>query len=236
MRNTRFLAVAALLASTTLSANAAPVTFFGEDILGAPTTNSDAARNSFFSNLTGVGTETFESIASGTANPSLTFPGAGSATLTGGGSVLDFPNAGRFAISGSNYYNTNSSSAGIAFGAPISAFGFYATDVGDYGGQLTLTLTDTLSNVTILNVGNTIGSGGSTSGSALYFGFYDLTTQYVSVAFGNSAGGSDSFGYDNLSIGSAEQVTPVGVPEPLTMSLFGAGLIGAAALRRRRKA
>jgi hypothetical protein len=34
--------------------------------------------------------------------------------------------------------------------------------------------------------------------------------------------------------GSITDPDPVGVPEPITMSLFGAGLVGAAALRRRK--
>jgi hypothetical protein len=236
MNTGRLFAIAALLASTTLSANALPITFFGEDLgaNGGPTPNSDAARTSFFSNLTGVGTETFDSLATGASNPVLNFPGAGTATFTGGGSVVGAAGAGRFAISAPNFYETTSALAGMTFGAPIAAFGFYATDVGDFGGQLTLTLTDIFSNVTVVNVPNTIGSNGSTDGSALYFGFYDLTTQYVSVAFGNNSAGSDVFGFDNLSIGSTQQVTPL--PEPITLGLFGAGLAGLAIARRRRKA
>ena len=238
MKASRLIAVAALLAGTSLSAHAAPTTFFGEDLNanGGATPNSDAARASFFSNLTGVATENFDSIAAGTSNPVLTFTGCCTATLVGGGQINNFSNAGRFAISSPNYYETFAGSAGMTFSSPIAAFGFYATDIGDYGGQLTLTLTDTLANVTVLNVGNTVGSGGNTSGTALYFGFFDLTAQYTSIACGNSSC-IDGFGYDNLSVGSIQQVTPGGrVPEPITLSLFGAGLVGAAVMRRRRKA
>lgn len=238
MKSLHLAAVAALLAGTSLSAHAAPVTFFGEDVSinGNPTPNATAARNTFFSNLNGVGTETFDSIANGTSNPSLTFPSAGTASLTGGGQVETGANGvGRFPISGSNYYEANAGTFGVTFSGPIAAFGFYATDIGDYGGQLSLSLTDINNVVTNLLVPHTIGSNGSTNGSALYFGFYDLANQYVSIAFNNSAGG-DGFGFDDFSVGSIQQVTPRGVPEPITLSLFGAGVAGAAFIRRRRKA
>ena len=48
----------------------------------------------------------------------------------------------------------------------------------------------------------------------------------------NVAGGND-FALDNILL---ENTPTTNVPEPLTLSLFGAGLAGAAALRRRKKA
>ena len=42
--------------------------------------------------------------------------------------------------------------------------------------------------------------------------------------------------YNDVVYAIAYKVRTESVPEPLTLSLFGAGLAGAAALRRRRKA
>jgi hypothetical protein len=47
--------------------------------------------------------------------------------------------------------------------------------------------------------------------------------------------GANYIGLDNISITDLAVTPLTGVPEPLTMSIFGAGLIGTAALRRRKK-
>ena len=244
MRMTLASIAACAIACTAVPAFAAPVIFSGEDLnmSGDPNqaafTNATNARNNFFANLTGVGVETFESIPSGTSSPiTLTFPGAGSATLNGTGSVAAGNDGlGRYPFSGSQYYYAGSDDFTINFSSAISAFGFYGTDLGDFGGQLTLTLTGS-NGVTVLTVPNTIGSSGSTSGSNLYWGFYDTANTYTSISFGNNSGGADIFGFDDFSIGSLEQVTPTPAPEPSSwaMMLGGFGLLGGT-MRARRKA
>jgi hypothetical protein len=193
-------ALSVLLSSTSI---ASPVTFFGEDLsTGDPNigslVNATTARNNFFSNLTGVGTETFDSYASTPA--SVSFGAAGTATLSGGTLASLNDGAGRFPVSGSQYLNASTSNFSLSFSNPISAFGFFGTDVGDFGGQLSLTLTGS-NGVTQIVVPHTIGSGGSTSGSDLYFGFYDLTNTYTSITFDNPST-VDVFAFDNLSIGA----------------------------------
>ena len=245
----RLLAATGLiLASISTQSSAAPVTFFGEDVEGppnmdpntAPFTNANTAASNFLSNLTGVGTETFKSFATGTTAPiALTFPGAGTATLSGAGVSVFSGNdgAGRYPHSGTQYIETSSASFSISFSSPIAAFGFYGTDIGDFGGQLTLTLTDAMGNVSMLTVPNTIGSGGSTSGSNLYYGFYDLGDTYTNITFGNNSGGADVFGFDDMTVGSVQQVTPT-TPLPGALPLFasGGGLLGFLSWRRKRKA
>jgi hypothetical protein len=228
-----------LAAAFTAPAFAAPVTFFGEDINlagdpnQAPTTNADAAKASFFVNLVGVGTETFESIPVGTHTPfAVSFGSAGTATINSGGFIASGNDGyGRYPISGSQYVYDGGSSLGINFSAPISAFGFYGTDIGDFGGQLTLTLTDSLNNVTTLTIPNTIGSSGSTTGSNLYFGFYDTTATYTSISLNNSST-SDIFGFDDFSIGSRQQVVPTPEAGTVGVLLAGMGMLGVAVRRR----
>lgn len=234
------------LALIAIQAQAAPVTFFGEDRgLGeftplASHPNSDAARNAFLANLVGTGTETFESYASGTGTPlGISFPGAGTATLGGSGNVSvvaagSTNGVGRYAISGTHFWEAGSSYSAfsIDFSSPIAAFGFYGVDIGDFNGQIKLTLTNGggTTNITVPNSTNVPGGG------VLYFGFYDTATQYSRIEFLNTnPGGGDYFGFDDMTIGSLEQVHPKStVPEPGTLLLLGSGLVGLAAYRRKR--
>lgn len=231
-----------LLVAFGTAAQAGPVTFFGQDTgLGENTRlathpNADAARLSFLANLVGVGTENFEGFSNGAGAPlPLTFPGSGgsiTATLNGGGNVATISTGtngvGRYPISGNNYWETGDVFS-IAFSSPISAFGFYGVDIGDFGGQVTLTLVD--GGTTTLTIPNAVNGPG---GSVLYFGFYDTGNQYTGITFGNTAAGVDYFGFDDMTIGDLEQVVPT-VPDPgATLLLFGMGIAGLTAFRRWR--
>jgi hypothetical protein len=237
----KILTAAIIIVLGSASASAAPVTFFGEDVNHAgdltqtSPTNSTAAQNTFFTNLVGVGTETFDSIAAGTVAPfSVTFPGAGTATINSGTVLALTDGTGGYPISGTNFLSAGRTSFSISFSSAISAFGFYGIDVGDYGGHLTLDLTDVSSAHTILNVNNTVGSGGNTGGSILYFGFYDTTKSYTSISFGNDSNLADVFAFDSFSVGSLQQVAPA-VPEPSTWAMMILGFAGLGFMGYRRR-
>lgn len=251
---------AALLATAVTVGKATPAQafslYFGEDLSQnefsrlTTTPKADAARNDFFSRLVGVGTETFESYNNLTGGPlSIGFGSAGTATMSGNGYVESTPSGtatGRYPISGDKYW-TGAGQFSIAFSKQIAAFGFYGTDIGDWNGNLTLTLLNSLTGFSQkLTVNHTAGRPANMGGSVLYFGLIaDKNEVFDRIAFGNTAPGVDVFGFDNMTIGALEQVAPLvsepssePVPEPLTMAgmaLGGAMLAGARRVRQGRQ-
>jgi len=232
-----FAALSALVAPASM---AAPQVFFGEtlgageDVRLATFANATTARNSFLSNLTGVGTESFETFADGTGAPlAISFAGAGTATLIGDGAVAstapgETNGVGRYATDGNKFWE-NSGVFTIDFSAPVAAFGFMGIDIGDFNGQVTVTTVN--GGPTLYNVGNTMGGAG---GGVLFWGLID-TAGFTSISFGNTQSGTDFFAFDQMTIGSIQQVTPVPEPETYAMLIAGLGLMGFVARRRQRK-
>jgi hypothetical protein len=73
-------------------------------------------------------------------------------------------------------------------------------------------------------------------GSVLYFGFVTTLASdtFTGITFNNSTI-DDVFGFDDMTIGSLQQVTPPSVPEPATLTLLGIGALGMAGYRWRRR-
>jgi hypothetical protein len=220
-----------------LTAFALNMTFFGEDLgpltQSSPRPNSDAARDSFLALLTGVGTEDFEGFPAGPSTPStidVDFGVAGVATLVGDSDsyVRSGTNAGRFPISGENYWRSSSGNFTLNFSNEIAAFGFYGTDLGDFAGNISLNT----SNGAVINydIPHTINAPNA---SVVYWGVINTDNPFTSVSFQNTGSGVDRFGFDDFTIGSVEQVQPV-IPEPGTVLLLSTGLISVFVLGRKK--
>jgi hypothetical protein len=236
-------------------AQAVSTIFFGEDLsdgsgaaestrlLSHP--NSDDAEAAFRALLGDPHTEDFEGLSPFTSAPLTINFGTVTATLSdpfGLGFVNDISSpdafAGRYPISGTNYFDTVSdSSTSIAFSMEFSqpqvAFGFFGTDIGDpefgsgTGGEVILLLELWGGGTMTLNLGNFIGD--EARGSVLYFGVIDIDNPFTKITFLNSSG-TDFFGIDDFTI--ASQV----IPEPNTLLLLGSGLVlGGLVIRRRRR-
>src|SRR5262249_10221016 len=157
--------------------------------------NADGASSQFQAQLSGVTTETFESFATGTQAPLTLHFGPDTATLTGSStSVLNTAtglSVGRFAISGTQYVET-SQGFNVSFSSPQAAFGFYATDVGDFSGQLVLTLANGAhQSFTVPGA-----TGTSANGSVLFFGLIGSAAadQFTAVSFTDTNPTTDVFG------------------------------------------
>jgi hypothetical protein len=229
---------AAAIIGFSTAVSAAPLIFFGEDPNAngsLPVPNSVAAQASFLSHLVGVHTEDFSGIAVGTQFPfNITF-GLDSATLSGTNNVgntgvQNTPIAGRFAIAGSNYLNVGTADAlsfTLTFSAPQAAFGFFATDIGDFMGQLTLTFDGGAP----IDVPHTINAP---DGAALFWGIIDVDNPFTTVQFSNTVGAADAFGFDVFTIGRVDQVR-IPVDEPGVLVLLAFGLVAIGVARRRRR-
>jgi hypothetical protein len=142
---------------------------------------------------------------------------------------------GRFAISGTQYYEVGNGTLTITFSNPMAALGFYATDVEDPTGMILQFDNDPSRTLTIPR---STGAG-TTDKSALYYGFVAANSSeiFTSVTFGRSVNDSnDKFGLDNLSFATPSQVrnfaSATSVPEPLTTI---GSIVGGSVLLRLRK-
>lgn len=229
------LAISFLFSFSTRRIEAVQTTFFGEDEPRVSMPNAIGARNAFFEFLENSGTEDFEGFSDGEVPTTLTFA-AETGTLSG--SLFEFGDpkilATGFAISGNKLFAPGAPdgvldhSFDLTFSSPQVAMGFFATDVGDLGEQLTLTFSHSEGGTTEVDVPHALVH----NESVLYFGIIDTANPFDSVNFRNTGNTRGGYGLDDVTIAGAI------VPEPSTVVLAAFALLGLIAYgwRRRRAA
>lgn len=153
-------------------------------------------------------------------------------------------NAGRKPKTGSTFLESNGSFE-IVFTESVAAFGFWASDIGDFDSACTAQTCPTGLSLTLhfLNSNGTAGTEvvpvdmldtRERNGGLFFFGFtQDSGRTYSKITFTNLAPGRDYQGFDDFSTGAMD-TPPNGTPEPGTLALLGMAAFGAAGFRRRR--
>jgi hypothetical protein len=217
--------------------------------------NSTAAFNQYLGNLTGVTTESFETTAVGTPINDLapilsgvtsdfvyTTDAAGTTSVGSGATASvqkanatsGLTNSGTFPTDGKQGISINSTNFfKIKFGNPLAAFSFWGTDLGDNKNALTVILRNAGVQVGSQSI-NYLGTNAGDS-SVFFFGAIaqNAAEQFDEVQLLSSITGSDAIGIDQLTVGTAAQLTPQSsnaVPTPALLP----GLIALAAGARRR--
>lgn len=188
-----------------------------------------SARNEFFSKISSSAQETFESYAVGRLVPGMPGVGLESITVNGitaaittiptyetfVGSIRDGTANGRYncapgptVADGTKYWQFSTPigdviTVTLTFDAPISFFGMYITDIGDFAASMTVTLAITGGGTEVYNPSSGIAAN---NGALNFWGFVDgrwtgapgtPTRTYDSVTFSKSDP-SDVFGFDGL--------------------------------------
>ncbi|MCX6879392.1 MAG: hypothetical protein NTW21_37160 [Verrucomicrobia bacterium] len=184
-----------------------------------PYPKSQAVAAQFLARLQGTSTESFESFAPGTTPSNLVF-GSVTATLFAsaiGDCVVDQVLDSR-STSGGGFPSTGTKCLGllvgraihpeeyfrVSFSSPQSAFGFYGTDVETSSFRLRLARADGSTSDVYPPITVPQGNAG-----VFYLGVIDRARPFTSVTFYGTGSVLDGFDFDDLTIGTPQQVLPL---------------------------